>query len=61
VNAYVEGQILVATIAVRKVTDEMKMHLRMKMRHHDVALGLIANFKRTKLVVFWVRLGGNHE
>jgi len=55
----VEEQILVATIAVRDVTDEMKMHLRMKMRHHDVALGLIANFNRTILDVCWVRVGNN--
>ncbi|KAA3664276.1 MAG: GxxExxY protein [Chloroflexi bacterium] len=54
----VEEQILVATIAVRAVTDEMKMHLHMKMRHHDVPLGLIANFNRTTLEFCWIR-GGN--
>ncbi|MFQ5419382.1 MAG: GxxExxY protein, partial [Anaerolineae bacterium] len=55
----VEGQILVATIAVREVTDEMKVHLRMKMRHHAVQLGLIANFNRTKLAFCWVRANNN--
>jgi GxxExxY protein len=56
----VEGQILVATVAVKEVTDEMKMHLRMKMRHHDLLMGLIANFNRTKLEFCWVRVDGNN-
>ena len=57
----VEDKILTATIAVREVTEEMKAHLRAKMRHHGMDVGIIANFHGTKLGVHLVRREGNNE
>ena len=56
VDIWVEdGKLLVATIAVQEIGEEMKMQLRAKMRHHDVDFGLIANFHGTKLDIKIVR------
>lgn len=51
----VDGQILVATVAMQKVTEAMKQQLRARMRHLDYKLGLIANFHGTELEVGFVR------
>ncbi len=56
----VEDKILTATIAVREVTEEMKAHLRAKMRHHGLDVGIIANFHGAKLGVHLVRCAGNN-
>ena len=56
----VEDKILTATIAVRMVTEEMKAHLRVKMRFHDLDVGIIGNFHRAKLEIHLVRGGGNN-
>ena len=51
----VEGQTLVATVAMQKVTEAMKQQLRARMRYLDYNLGLIANFHGTELETVFVR------
>ena len=55
----VEDKILTATIAVREVAEDMKAHLRAKMRRHDMEVGIVANFHGTKLGIHLVRQEGN--
>jgi GxxExxY protein len=51
----VEGQILVATVAVQEVDNAMKAQLKARMRHQHIQLGLLANFNRAELEVVMVR------
>lgn len=51
----VDGAVLMATIAVREVDDAMKAQLKVRMKHLDLRLGILANFNREKLEFFMIR------
>lgn len=52
-----DSKVLLATIAVREVTDAMKRQLRARMRNLDYKLGLMANFHGAKLEIVFIRQG----
>ncbi len=56
---YVDGAVLLATIAVREVDDAMKAQLKARMRLLDLKLGILANFYREKLDFFIIRQGNS--
>lgn len=50
-----EDRILLATIAVKKLTETLKSQLRARLRRQNKTLGIVANFKATKLEIALVR------
>lgn len=52
----VDDEVLLATVAVKQVDESMLGQLRARLRHLDKPLGLLANFKNTKLQVMPVRM-----
>lgn len=52
---WIEKELLLATIAVTEITDQHIEKMRWAMREIDVALGLIANFYPSRLVVKFIR------
>ncbi|HFQ94056.1 MAG TPA: GxxExxY protein [Anaerolineae bacterium] len=52
---FAENKILVAAVAVQTLTDAMKAQLKAKMKHHNVSLGLLANFNKTQLEFMMIR------
>ncbi|MCP5098123.1 MAG: GxxExxY protein [Chloroflexi bacterium] len=51
----IENCILLATVAVKKVDEAMKAQLRMRMRHLNIDLAILANFNSTKLDINFVK------
>ena len=52
----VENRVLLATFAVKSISDEMELQLRARMKQFKLRLGLLANFNRTSLQVMPVRI-----
>ena len=53
----VEGKVLLATFALVETVDSMAEQLKARMRRLGVALGLLANFYGTRLMITSVRMG----
>jgi GxxExxY protein len=56
----VENKVLVATVAVKQVGQEMQERLKSRLRYLGVQLGLLANFNRATLQIIPVRVSA-HE
>lgn len=53
----VNGEILLATVAVREVDEQMKVELRSRLKQLNISFGLLANFNGEKLSITTVRTG----
>ncbi len=51
----VDNKLLLATVAVKRVEKRMKEHLKARLQHLGLHLGLLANFNHTTLQVMFVR------
>ena len=52
---WVDEKLLVATVAVKRVEERLQEHMKARLRHLGLHLGLLANFNDTSLQVIFVR------
>lgn len=52
---HVEDKMLVAAVAIKRIDDTIRSQLKARMKHHNVKLGLLANFNETQLDYAMVR------
>jgi GxxExxY protein len=51
----VEGCLLLATVAVNQIDEAIKTNLRVRLKRQNITIGLLANFKSTKLEIVIIR------
>jgi GxxExxY protein len=51
----VDEKVLVATVALRQSNSALKAQLKARMRHHNVKLGILANFHGSQLELAFIR------